>query len=187
MIKKWKDEEWKQFRFAGYKNTKRLYALSNMGRIASYKTDLTIDGKLLKGSQTSGYRTLNLLLDNAPTIYIHREIAKLFLPKISKSQKYVIHLNHIRADNHVKNLQWASFEEVVVHQQNSPATIAYRKKQSNLTTGPKLNAKDVAVIKKLLVDKENPITRKNIAIKFGVTEMTIYRIQSGENWAHIKI
>ena len=42
------------------------------------------DGKLLEGSLTSGYKTLNLHIDdNNGTIYFHREVAKLFNKKNS--------------------------------------------------------------------------------------------------------
>ena len=58
------------------------YALSSHGRAASYKEDILEDGKLLEGSLTSGYKTLNLHVDGTNgTIYFHREIAKLFNKK----------------------------------------------------------------------------------------------------------
>ena len=41
------------------------YALSSHGRVASYKEDVYQDGKLLEGSLTSGYRTLNLHIDDS--------------------------------------------------------------------------------------------------------------------------
>ena len=71
-----------------------------MGRAASYTDDINEDGKLLNGSLTSGYRTLNLHVeDGNGTIYIHREVAKLFCPKKSPKHKYVIHINHNKGDN----------------------------------------------------------------------------------------
>jgi hypothetical protein len=49
-----------------------------------YTKDVLEDGKVLSGSLTSGYRTLNLHLENGNgTIYLHREIAKLFCKKPS--------------------------------------------------------------------------------------------------------
>ena len=31
------------------------------------------------------------------------------------------------------------------------------------------------------------MTYKQMAAKYGVSEMTLYRIKSGENWGHIKV
>lgn len=187
MITYLKNEAWKPFRFKGYKNSKYYYTISNYGRIASFRTNLEADGKILKGSQTAGYRTLNLNIDDVGTLYLHRYVAILFLPKPLKNQKYVIHLNHIKDDNRVENLKWVSLEEMILHQQNSPATKAYRKEQSNKIVGPKLNAEKVRTIKKVLANEQRKITIAALAAKYGVSEMTMYRIQSGENWGHIKI
>ena len=86
----------------------------------------------------------------------------------------------------MKNLGWATLEEMIEHQQNSPAKVAYKKIQANRTTGLKLNAGQVKAIKKTLMDKNRTATIKQLAEKYGVSEMTMYRIKSGENWGRIK-
>lgn len=186
MIKKTAGEIWKPLQFPGWKNLRKKYALSSLGRIASYTEDIYKDGKLLQGSLTTGYRTLNLHRPgNNGTLYIHREVAKLFLKKPSPKHKYVIHKNHNKLDNAVKNLKWATLPEMIEHQQKSPAKIAYKKVQASRTTGLKLNAAKVKAIKKILNDENRKITIKALADKYGVSEMTMYRIKSGENWARI--
>jgi NUMOD4 motif len=186
MIKKIQGEEWKPLQFPGWKHLRKQYALSSHGRIASYTDDVTSDGKLLQGSLTTGYRTLNLHRPgNNGTLYIHREIARLFLKKPTVKNKFVIHANHNKLDNSVKNLRWSSLADMIEHQQKSPAKIAYKKVQANRTEGLKLNASQVKSIKKTLDDKKRKITIKKLAEKFGVSEMTMYRIKSGENWSKI--
>ena len=161
--------------------------MSSRGRIASYYSDVTADGKLLEGSLTTGYRTLNLHRPgNNGTLYIHRELARLFLQKKSPKHKYVIHVNHNKLDNGVKNLKWATLEEMIKHQQHSPAKIAYKIVQANRTVGLKLNANQVKSIKKVLNDKNRKITIKKLSEKYGVSEMTMYHIKSGENWGRVK-
>ena len=187
MVKKIPGEVWKPLQFPGWKHLRKKYALSSHGRIGSFTEDVTEDGKLLQGSLTTGYRTLNLHRPgNNGTLYIHREIARLFLGKPSVKNKYVIHSNHNKLDNSVKNLRWASLEDMIEHQQSSPAKLAYKKIQANRSVGLKLNAKQVESIKKTLVDKKRKINIKKLAEKYGVSEMTMYRIKSGENWGRIK-
>jgi hypothetical protein len=186
MIKKLAGETWKSLTFPGWKQLRNRYAVSSFGRIASYKLDPLKDGKLLSGSLTTGYRTLNLHRpENKGTLYIHREMAHLLLKKPSAKFKFVIHRNHNKLDNHIKNLSWATLEQMIKHQQGSPAKMAYKEKQANKTEGLKLNAAQVRKIKKILNSKNRNITIKQLAKNYGVSEMTMYRIKSGENWGRI--
>lgn len=187
MIKKNNGEVWKQINFSGYKLLRNKYAISSHGRAASYSDDVLKDGKLLKGSVTSGYRTLNLHIENNNgTIYIHRQVAKLFCKKPSSKYEFVIHLNHKKKDNNYTNLKWATTDMVSSHQQDSPEKIAYKKRQANRTTGLKLTATQVKTIKSIINNPKRRLTYKQLAAKYKVSEMTLYRIKSGENWGRIK-
>jgi len=186
MIKKIAGEVWKSLQFPGWKELRKKYAVSSHGRVASYTDDVLEDGKLLNGSLTTGYRSLNLHRPNSKgTIYIHREVAKLFQKKSTPKNKFVVHINHNKLDNRASNLKWANQEEVSRHQQKSPAKIAYKAVQASRTTGLKLNATQVKSIKKLLEDPKRKLTYRQLAEKYGVSEMTLYRIKSGENWGRI--
>lgn len=185
MIKKLAGEIWKLLAFPGWRQLRNRYAVSSFGRIASYKQDVLKDGKILSGSLTTGYRTLNLHRpNNKGTLYIHREMAKLFLKKKAGS-KYVIHRNYDKIDNTIKNLRWATLKQMIDHQQGSPAKIAYKEKQANRTKGLKLTATQVKKIKNILNNKSRNITISQLAKKYAVSEMTMYRIKSGENWGRI--
>jgi hypothetical protein len=187
MVKKIPSEIWKPLEFPGWKQLRKKYAVSSHGRVVSYISDIHEDGKLLNGSITTGYRTLNLHRSGSNgTLYIHREVARVFLRKSSPKQKYVIHQNFDKLDNGAKNLRWASLEEMVQHQQKSPAKIAYKKVQANRTQGLKLSISDVRSIKKTLSSRTNAVPIKKLAEKYGVSEMTLYRIKSGENWSRVK-
>ena len=84
MIKKLSGEAWKPLLFSGSKELRNRYAVSSLGRIASYKEDILKDGKLLNGSLTTGYRTLNLHRPgHKGTLYIHRELARILLKRPS--------------------------------------------------------------------------------------------------------
>jgi hypothetical protein len=186
MIKKLPGEIWKPLLFSGSNELRNLYALSSFGRIASYKEEILEDGKILNGSLTTGYNTLNLHRPgNKGTLYIHRELARLFLKKTSPKQKFVIHINHDKLDNNIKNLQWASLQDMIAHQQESPAKIAYKKKQATRETGLKLTISEVKKIKNQLNNEKRRLTIKQLADKYQVSEMTMYRIKSGENWARV--
>jgi len=186
MIKLFSREAWKPLKFEGYKDLRNFYAVSSQGRVASYKNDILKDGKLLNGSLTTGYKTLNLHRPGRRgTLYMHREIAKLFLKRPSAKHKYVIHKNHDKLDNRVKNLEWATLEKMVQHQQKSPAKLAYKVRQANRKIGLKLTETQVRKIKEQLNNPRRRGTIRQMAERYGVSEMTLYRIKSGENWGRI--
>lgn len=186
MIRKTSSEVWKPLRFQGWKEARRRYAVSNQGRLASFEEDIYTDGKLLEGSLTTGYRSLNLHRPgHSGTIYIHREVARLFVEKSSGRQKFVVHHNHNRLDNRASNLRWANPEEMSRHQQGSPAKKAYKERQATEARGLKLSIPQVKAIKKTLADPKRRLTYRQLAEKYGVSEMTLYRIRSGENWSQI--
>jgi len=186
MIKKIKGESWAPIKFAGSKSMRNRYAISSQGRAASYKEDVHEDGKLLNGSVTSGYKTLNLHIDGKnSTLYFHREVAKAFNKKDSPKQKLVVHTNHDKTDNNARNLKWATQQEANDHQQKSPKKLAYKKRQTERTKGLKLNATQVKSIKKILESPRRKLTNQQVADKFNVSSMTIYRIKRGENWGKI--
>ena len=112
-------------------------------------------------------------------------MARLFLTKPSPAHKYVIHKNHNKLDNAVKNLKWATLDQMIDHQQGSPAKMAYKEKQANKSEGLKLTSSQVRKIKTVLMNRNRNITIRQLAKQYGVSEMTMYRIKSGENWARI--
>ena len=186
MIKKLSGEIWKPLKFTGSSSMRNKYAISSHGRAASFREDISGDGKILSGSLTSGYRTLNLHFNgNSSTLYLHREVAKLFNKKPSPKQKFVIHLNHEKTDNHAKNLKWATQQEVNDHQQKSPKKLEYKNVQSNRRKGLKLTAAQVKAIKLTLANPRRKLTHQQIADKYKISAMTIYRIKSGENWSDV--
>lgn len=188
MIKKIPGEIWKPLQFTGWKDMRKKYAISNQGRACSF-TDGLDEGQLLNGSLTTGYRTLNLHRPgNKGTIYIHREVARLFHPKPSGRHRFVIHLNHNKLDNSARNLRWATLEEMSAHQQHSPDKIAYKRRQKEKAAhskGLKLTVSQVKRIKQTLSDPDRKYTYRQLADKYGVSEMTLYRIRSGENWGGV--
>ncbi len=170
------------------------YAVSNKGRILSFKTDIKV-GRILKCTFIDGYKLFRYMnIDNGKRINKHLFVSKLvaekFVPKTSENQTFVLHLDRVRDNDDFKNLQWATREEMLDFSKKSPFVIEAKRKfqENNLKAdGQKLTITKVILIKKILA-RPNQTTRiKMIAKQFGVSEMQIRRIKSGECWDRIEV
>lgn len=177
-----KQEVWKEIRL-GAKKQKTHYGISSLGRVCSFRESLE-DKKILKGTIVNGYAALKLKIEKKDyQFYIHKLVAQYFAKKGAASRIYVIHLDFNKLNNNSKNLRWASKAEMEKHQQNSPNVKSYRAKTR--LKGHKLTAGKVKLIKQKIFDKNRRSLMRDIAHQFGISEMQLYRIKSGENWGHI--
>lgn len=170
------------------------YAISNKGRLISFEDDIKI-GRVLKGRLTDGYRVFNYKIFKDGKIsnkhlFYFKLVAQYFIPKTSEEQTYVLHLDRIRDNDDHRNLRWATKAEMLEFSRNSPFVKESQRRvtEHNLKAdGRKLTVTKVMLIKKILARPEQKTRLKMIAKQFGVSEMQIRRIKSGENWGHIKI
>lgn len=120
MTQDFKDEIW-----IPVKGWETLYHVSNFGRVKSMdrvvkwgkrKIDMPLNGKILKPIITHyGYYTINLVTNGKTyTTKIHRLVAQAFIPNI-ENKATVNHKNGVKIDNHVSNLEWATFNENIRH------------------------------------------------------------------------
>ncbi len=188
MVKSFWNEEWKQINFEEGA-LKKKYAISNYGRVISY-TESIEDGALIKGGILRGYATLPVRpFGKSKTFYIHKLVAQYFIENNRSDAKFVIHSDYNKNNNYIENLKWSTKEEVFDHQKNNPLVLEARAKQKGRKTdqGHKLSSTEVIRLKKKIFDPKRKSRLKIIAKQFGISEMQLYRIKSGENWGHIKV
>lgn len=183
-------EEWKLIESLKGMQLRKKYAVSSWGRVVAYKEKIE-DGRQVANATVQGYKALKLKPYRGKenlSLFVHKIVAEHFVKKPGRSHIYVIHLDHEKLNNRAENLKWATKDEMFAHQQKSPAVIDYRKNRlHNPLIGHKLTAKDVIKIKKLVFDPKRKLRMRQIAEKFSISEMQLYRIKNGSNWSHIKV
>lgn len=89
-----------------------VYEVSNFGRIKSINRPNEI---LLKTHLHQGYEKVTLCKEtNRFSASVHRIVSEAFIPN-PENKSEVNHINGIRNDNRVENLEWCSHKENIIH------------------------------------------------------------------------
>lgn len=192
MIRIFPNEEFREINFETPPSLR--YAISNKGRILSFSETLE-DGRLLKGGLADGYRILRCRIQRngepfVKSFFVFKLVAEHFIPKTEEDQRYVLHLDYVRDNDDIKNLRWATYDEMIAHGKRSPHVKRAKQKllEHNIKSdGRKLTVTKVMLIKKMLLNPNRKTRLKMIAKQFGISETHVRRIESGENWGHIKV
>lgn len=149
------------------------YAISNLGNLKSLKYGKEKPIKLQKDSK--GYLKANLL-SNGKTIRcrIHRLVAMAFIPNFENKEQ-VNHINGIKDDNRLENLEWCTAKENTKHAFKNNLTNRKGVKNSHC----KLKETDVIFIRQL------PLPYSKLAEMFNVNRPAIHKIKTGITWKHI--
>lgn len=168
--------------------TEKNYAVSNKGRIASYEdriSDLIIlKPKLYHSMYRYNIRHNGKALGLFPSV----AVATLFIKKPNSTCTKIIHVNHDKTNNTISNLKWVTSEEYFAHRAtNKRSTAALLGKVAVKNMSKKLDEKKVIQLKKEIWNPKRKVSLKQLADKYGIAEMNLYRIKSGVFWYHIRV
>jgi hypothetical protein len=167
-------ERWKPFRH-GY------YEVSSYGRVRRAKRgeirQITFVGKILKPiTKNNGYKVIFTCVKSTyKQHYIHRLVAAAFIGPCPKG-KEVNHVDCDKSNNHYRNLEYVTDQENQLH------SMDWGLDRSALGS-KKLDWDD---IKKIRKKYKHGYSVDNLASKFDVSRMTIYRIVNNETWKEKK-
>lgn len=153
-----------------------LYQVSNLGNVRSFKR-----GKLrIMAFSTNKYGYHKITLhDNKVKKHttIHQLVAKAFIPN-PENKPQVNHINGIRNDNRLENLEWCTAKENTNHS----IEILNSRKIGEHHSCSILDTKTVLLIVDL--DKKGFLI-KEISNITGVKSSTINNVINGRSWSHI--
>lgn len=156
------EEVWKDV--PGYEG---LYIVSNFGSVVSMpkritKSKFRNEIKTLSQYNINGYLFVTLCKNGSRNIRVHRIVALSFIPN-PENKKEVNHINAIKTDNKVDNLEWCTGQENRFH--------SIKHKLRSGVGIKKLSKDQVKQIRLCYTCKRGDITK--LSMEYGVSQRTI--------------
>lgn len=182
------NEIWK-----GVPNYEGMYQVSNSGRVRSL--DRYVDTgiinstkRFIKGidlkfkSDKDGYHFIGLKKNQkAKYLRVHRLVALVFIDN-PYNKPQVNHINGIKNDNRVENLEWCTLSENRQHAYDTGLQNG-KSRQGVRNNFAKLDKGRVVKIRRLY--SAGDFTQKEIANKFNVSQPCVNKIVNNKDWRHV--
>lgn len=171
------------------------YEVSNLGNVRSI--DRTVEqvscqgtpctrrlkGKQLKPKTTQfGYYSVNLytVSSGRSDTFIHRIVAEAFIPN-PEGKTQVNHINGIKKDNRIENLEWVTPSENVQHSYSIGIHKVSTGENHGLT---KISEEDVRFIRENFKKRDPIYGATGLGKRFGVCPQTVLNIVNQKTWQY---
>lgn len=164
-----------------------FYMISNYGRVKStggQAGNTILKPRIRKLKETKdGYLAIRLNAKGKDKTYrVHRLVAEYFIPN-PENKPTVNHIDGVKTNNHVDNLEWATREEQMQHAYD----LGLKTSQvGSDNTNAKLTDDDVRYIRKHYKPYSREFGTVALAKKFGVTNSVIGLVARGLSYTNVK-
>lgn len=183
-------EIWKRIR-----KFNNQYEVSNKGRIRSVEAVIirsngrkyTRKSKVLKPDiNHSGYAIGAVCVDKKLISYkVHRLVAEAFISN-PDNKPTVNHINGIKHDNRVENLEWATRKEQAIHARDTGLTTIIKGEDIGNSVATEEQVREIREFVYMMRQKGIiRYGRKVLCDRMGLTESCVKDIINGRTWKHL--
>lgn len=141
----------------------------------------TFGRTLAQGRNKDGYRTVQVSVPGSRrsvVLFVHKLVAKHFLPRRPSHRHQLRHLNGNKDDNRAANLAWGTAKQNAADRAKHGRTACGERQGA-----AKLTRKKVLQIRRML---KNKIPQYDIADRFGICQATVSEIHRGVTWGWLQ-
>lgn len=157
------------------------YEASSLGKIKTFNWKNSKKEAIIKPALSGGYLKTVLINDDGKkcSIKVHRIIAKTFILNIEGYE--VNHINAVKHDNRVCNLEWCTRQENLQHSKDNNLQVVLLGEQIGNSVLKEWQVREIR-------EKFKPrvVTRDMLALEYGVASTTIKDIILRKSWKHLK-
>lgn len=159
-----------------------FYQISNLGNVKSLSRTILKNGiypfkskdKIIK-NRVNKYCYVTLCKNNTyKNFYVHRLVAQAFINN-NENKLIVNHINGIKTNNRVDNLEWCTYLENTKH----AILNGFINQKGINSVKSKLNEKEVLEI------KQSNLPHKELSKKYNISKSNISNIKTKRIWKHI--
>ena len=140
--------------------------------------------RIYRPTTMNGYKKVSLSVgvrtNKFKMFYVHRLVAAAFLGDPPTRKHEVNHLNGIRDDNRVENLQWVTRSENNVHSYEHLGRERMRGERSGMSIVTEQTVREMRAL------RERGWMNKDIAHLYGMSISGTRSIVVGERWKHLE-
>lgn len=167
--------------YEGHYQVSSFGRVKSLARVVECRKDVFVNKKekfLSDWDCGKGYRKVKLSKDGIEkSIRVHRLVAKTFLSN-PEAKSEVNHINGIKNDNRLENLDWCTSSENTIHALNNKLKISQKGSEHGMS---KLTENDVLEIRKIGRSKG----LKEVSKIFNVSESLISNVLLNKIWIHV--
>jgi len=178
-------EEWRDI-----ENYEGLYQISNLGQLKSAakkwiagnhnSNRMKNETLLIQHNDKYGYLSVRLYKNGESKIEkIHRLVAKSFIPNL-ENKPCINHINGIKSDNSIKNLEWCTYSENTIHSFKNNLQVSLKGQKHPMHKLTEIQIKEIR--KKYIPKKYNTYI---LAKEYNMHQSTISDIVNYKIWKHI--
>lgn len=149
------------------------YSIDKLGNVTSFKNGKQIK-KAIRIKDGYAFVKLQYAFGKGKYYSVHRLVAITYIEN-PENKPEVNHINGIKSDNRVENLEWVTKKENAQHAIKSGLT----KQKGEDNKRSKLTNYEVVRIR---IDMRS---QRTIAKEYNISPSIVYGIKSGKRWAHV--